>query len=248
MFDPSPTPTNGNNSLTLTPVPTGVKIQWPQIASSYTDPDYGVNDVAGYRVYRSTFKNIGPWTQIADIAAGSETLEGSMVTYEDLNLSLGVGVYYVVTSYDTGHETAPSWDCGGCSGVGSLESGKVNVNTDPVYPMADPSDNLDDVRVYPNPFVQDSGLLGEGEGKRIEFVNIPGQCTISLYTLAGDLLTTIEHDDGSGDASWGSKTLGDYQVNRYLQAVSPGIYIWHIESHVSGHEGEDKAGTFVIIK
>ena len=248
MFDPSPTPTNGNNSLTLTPVPTGVKIQWPQIASSYTDPDYGVNDVAGYRVYRSTFKNIGPWTQIADIAVGTETLEGSMVTYEDLNLSLGVGVYYVVTSYDTGHDTPPSWDCGGCSGVGSLESGKVNVNTDPVYPMADPSDNLDDVRVYPNPFVQDSGLLGEGEGKRIEFVNIPGQCTISLYTLAGDLLTTIEHDDGSGDASWGSKTLGDYQVNRYLQAVSPGIYIWHIESHVSGHEGEDKAGTFVIIK
>ena len=37
MFDPSPTPTDGNNSLTLTPVPTGVKIQWPQIASTYTD-------------------------------------------------------------------------------------------------------------------------------------------------------------------------------------------------------------------
>ena len=54
--------------------------------------------------------------------------------------------------------------------------------------------------------------------------------------------------DGSGDVSWGSKTFGDYQVNRYLQAVSPGIYIWHVESHVSGHEGEDKAGTFVIIK
>tara|TARA_Y100000588_G_scaffold372044_1_gene444127 strand:- start:27 stop:2048 length:2022 start_codon:yes stop_codon:yes gene_type:complete len=247
-FDPPPTPTNGNNSLTLTPVPTGVKIQWPPISESYTDPDYGVNDFAGYRIYRSTVKNIGPWKLIADIPKGSETIEGSMVTYEDLGLSLGVGVYYQVSSYDTGHNTAPPWDCGGCTGIKPLESGRVNVNTNPVYPMADPSNNLDDVRVYPNPFIQDSGLLGSGESKRIEFVNIPGACTIRIYTLAGEILQTIEHDDGSGDSSWGSKTLGDYQVNKYLQAVAPGIYIWHITNNVESNKGETKAGTFVIIK
>ena len=48
-----------------------------------------------------------------------------------------------------------------------------------------------------------------------------------VYTLSGEILQTIEHNDG-WDASWGSKTLGDYQVNKHLQAVSPGIYIWHV--------------------
>ncbi len=249
-FDPPPTPTNGNNSLTLTPIPSGVKVQWPPIPDSYTDPDYGVNDVVGYKVYRSTFKNIGPWELVATIPHASATIEGGMVTYEDTGLSLGVGVYYQVSSYDSGHDTPPSWDTAGDfpNGVKALESGRVNVNTDPVYPMAIPSNNMSDVRVYPNPFIQDSGLLGSGEGKRIEFVNIPGECTIRIYTLSGEILQTIEHNDGSGDASWGSKTLGDYQVNKYLQAVSPGIYIWHVTNNVASNKGETKMGTFVIIK
>jgi hypothetical protein len=73
-------------------------------------------------------------------------------------------------------------------------------------------------------------------------------CTIRIYTLAGELVQTIEHTDGDGDEPWGSRTLADYQVNRYLQRVAPGIYIFHVESHVPGHEGESKLGKFVIIK
>jgi hypothetical protein len=90
--------------------------------------------------------------------------------------------------------------------------------------------------------------LGSGEGNRIEFVNIPAECTIRIYTLAGDLVTKIEHDDGSGDTAWGSKALGDYQVSKYMQFVAPGIYLVHVESHVDGHEGEEKVAKFVIIK
>ena len=100
---------------------------------------------------------------------------------------------------------------------------------------------------YP-PLLSSPSLLGSGEGKRIEFVNIPGECTVRIYTLSGEILQTIEHNDGSGDASWGSKTLGDYQVNKYLQAVSPGIYIWHVTNNVASNKGETKMGTFVIIK
>ncbi|MBW8034912.1 MAG: hypothetical protein FVQ79_04550 [Planctomycetes bacterium] len=245
---PPPTPTDGMNSLIFTPTPIGgkIKIQWPAIPETYVDPDYLVNDFAGYRVYRSTFRNVGPWTLIADIAKGEETMEGGMVTYEDVAI-LGVAYYYGVTSYDTGHDTPWPVDVSVTS-LPSLESGLVNASSEPVYAMAATSDNLDDVRVYPNPFKQHSQLLSPGEDYRIEFVNIPAICTIRIYTLAADLVVTIEHDDGSGDVSWGSKVFGDYQVNQYLQFVAPGIYLYHIESHVEGHKGESKVGKFVIIK
>ena len=245
--DPPPTPTNGNNSLTLTAIPLGIKVQWPAIPDSYRDPDYNVNDVAGYRVYRSTHRNIGPWTMIADIPVNAAEMEGGMVTYNDSGLELGVGVYYTVTSYDTGHNTPWPGDPS-ITSLPSLESGQVNVNVDPVYPQAKPSDNLDDIRVYPNPFFQHSQLLGEGERYRIEFVNIPAQCTIRIYTLAGELVRVIDHTDGSGDEAWGSRATADYQVNEYLQRVAPGIYLFHVESHVPGHEGESKVGKFVIVK
>lgn len=245
--DPPPTPTDGMNTLVLTPLPLGMKVQWPAISDSYLDPDYNVNDVAGYRVYRSSFRNVGPWRLVKDIPVEQVEMEDGMVTYNDSDLKLGVGYYYGVTSYDTGHDEPWPYDQSVTS-VPALESGLVNANSDPVYPMAAPSDNMDDIRVYPNPFIQHSQLRGEGEGYRIEFVNVPSICTIRIYTLAGEHIKTIEHNDGSGDEPWGSRALGDYQVNKYLQFVAPGTYLFHVESHVPGHEGEEKIGKFVIIK
>ena len=97
---PPPTPTDGENSLALTPVGGGVKISWPPISNSYSDPLTGQNDFAGYRVYRSNYFTIGPWDQIADIPASSAAIEDGKVVYTDANLPQGVGVYYTVTSYD----------------------------------------------------------------------------------------------------------------------------------------------------
>ncbi len=170
-----------------------------------------------------------------------------MITYLKDGLKLGVGYYYGVTSYDTGHNSPWPPDPSVTS-LPSLESGLVNANAEPAYPIAVPSDDLDQVRVYPNPFNQHSQLRGSDEDLRLEFVNIPSKCTIRIYTLAADLVQTIEHNDGSGDEPWGSRALGDYQVNRFLQFVAPGIYLFHVESHVAGHEGESKIGKFVIIK
>lgn len=216
----------GPNSILVSPAAGGIKIQWDENPAS--------EDVAGYKVYKATFRSVGPWTLAENISAGEigNFMENGLVTFLDTDARLGVGYYYVVTAYDSGQ----------------LECGQVNGNHEPVYPRAATSDNLNDVRIYPNPYKQESGLLGEGEGNRIEFVNIPAECTIRIYTLAGDLVRKIEHDDGSGDEAWGSRALGDYQVSKYLQHVAPGIYLVHVESHVEGHEGEEKVAKFVIIK
>jgi hypothetical protein len=245
--DPPPTPTNGMNSLILTPITGGIKIQWPEIPDSYLDPDYLINDFAGYRIYQSTFRNVGPWKRIADIPKDEAVIEDGLVTYYEEDLNEGVGYYYGVTTYDTGHDDPWPGDPS-LTSLPSLESGLVNANAEPVYPAAATSNNLGDIRVYPNPFRQHSRLQGEGEAYRIEFVNIPAKCTIRIYTLAGDLVQTIEHNDGTGDEAWGSRALGDYQVNRFLQYVAPGVYLFHVESHVPGHKGESKVGKFVIIK
>lgn len=251
MPDPPPPPTNGidtgMNSLNITPLPGAMKIQWEAISEDYVDPDYLVNDFAGYRIYQASFRNVGPWTQIADIDKDEVLIEDGMVTFVREGLEQGVGYYFGVTAYDTGHNTPWPSDPSVTS-LPPLESGLVNANSEPFYPVAAPSNNLEDVRVYPNPFRQHSRLKGADEDYRLEFVNIPSKCTIRLYTLAGALVREIEHDDGTGDESWGSRALGDYQVNQYLQYVAPGVYLYHVESHVSGHEGESKIGKFVIIK
>lgn len=232
-FLPPPTPTNGENSLKITTEPGQILIEWPPIPSSYRDPLTGVNDFAGYRVYRSNYFTIGPWSLIADIKKDSVTLVNGMVRFVDANLPYGVGYYYTVTTYDTDNN----------------ESGKVNNNRFPVYPLRGP--NLEfpkNVYVVPNPFRQHSNLVGTGEKYRMEFIGIPAKCRIKIFTLTGDLVQQIEHDDGSGSAAWGSIKKADYMLNQWALGVAPGVYIYRVESLVPGHTGESFIGKFAIIK
>ncbi len=230
---PPATPTDGENSLELTPIGGGIKIVWPAVHENYVDPVTGINDFAGYRLYRATYYTIGPWNLVEDIPIAQAQLEGANVVYEDKGLPLGVGNYYTVTSYDTDGN----------------ESGKVNNNRYPVYPLRAPNENFPkNVYVVPNPFRQHSRLLGFGENNRIEFIGLPSKCTIQIYTMAGILIKKIKHDDGSGSQAWGSSEKLDYMLNKWMLSVAPGIYIYSVKSEVPTHEGEIFIGKFAIIK
>jgi hypothetical protein len=222
------------NTLVITPVPGGITIQFPPVPDTYLDPETGVNDFSGYRIYRSSYYCTGPWTLVDSIPKDDAEIEEGLVSFTDTDVSFGVGNYYTVTSYDT---------------QGS-ESGKVNWNLYPVYPIRGPNPDLTKNKVYvvPNPFRQHSGLVGKGEELRMEFVNIPALCTIRIYSLAGELVREITHDDGSGSETWGSIEKLDYQVNRWMLYVSPGVYVYHVESKVPGQEGDIYIGKFAIIK
>lgn len=232
-FFPPPTPTDGENSLKITTEPGEIIIEWPPISSTYKDPKLGINDLAGYRVYRSNYFTIGPWTLVADIKSDSVVLVDGNVRYVDKNLPFGVGNYYCVTSYDEDGN----------------ESGKVNNTRFPIYPLRGP--NLEfpkNVYVVPNPFRQHSNLTGTGERYRMEFIGIPAKCKIKIYTLTGDVVQEIDHDDGSGSEAWGSIKRLDYQLNKWSLGVAPGIYIYRVESLVDGHEGESFIGKLAIVK
>lgn len=230
---PPPTPSNGENSLTLTSGAGQMQIEWSPVSSTYVDPVSRVNDFAGYKVYRSTYFTIGPWTLVATIPKDSVTLVNGKVRYVDTGLTYGVGCYYCVTSYDTEGN----------------ESGKVNNNRYPVYPYrASNTEFPRNVYVVPNPFRQHSRLVGENEQYRMEFIGLPGKCTITIYTLMGEIVQEIQHDDGTGSASWGSVEKLNYQMNKWSLGVAPGIYIFRVESHAAGHEGESYIGKFAILK
>ena len=73
---------------------------------------------------------------------------------------------------------------------------------------------------------------------RIAFYNIPGQCTIKIYTELGELIKTIEHTNGSGDEFW-------YQVTSSNQIVVSGIYIAVITDNTTG---EKQIAKFAVIR
>jgi hypothetical protein len=232
-YFPPPTPTDGENSLHITTEPGNIIIEWPPVSPDYKDPQKGVNDFAGYRVYRSNYFTIGPWTMVSDIKKDSALVIDGNVRFVDQDLPFGVGNYYCVTSYDEDGN----------------ESGKVNNTRFPVYPLRGP--NLEfpkNVYVVPNPFRQHSNLTGTGERYRMEFIGIPSKCRIKIYTLTGDVVQEIEHDDGSGSEAWGSIKRLDYQLNKWTLGIAPGIYIYRVESLVPGHYGESYIGKLAIVK
>ena len=230
---PPPTPTDIENSLKISTTPGKIIIEWPPISNSYKDPKTGVNDFTGYRVYRSSYFTVGPWTKIADIKKESAIIENGLVKYVDTDVQFGVGNYYCVTSYDKDGN----------------ESGKVNNSRFPIYPLRAPNTDFPkNVYVVPNPFRQHSNLTGTGERYRMEFIGIPAICKIKVYTLTGDVIQEIYHNDGSGSEAWGSIKRLDYQLNKWTLGIAPGIYIYKVESLVPGHEGESFIGKLAIVK
>ena len=116
--------------------------------------------------------------------------------------------------------------------------------------------DLGKIRVVPNPyFVTNRAVLSEGTDK-IFFTHLPPHCTIRIYTLAGELVQTIEHestelyspDDRSSQGDKGG-TASFELLNRYNQALASGIYIYHVEARdESDTVVGNKIGRFAIIR
>ncbi|OGU76380.1 MAG: hypothetical protein A2W11_13910 [Ignavibacteria bacterium RBG_16_35_7] len=105
---------------------------------------------------------------------------------------------------------------------------------------------LDNIYVVPNPYVgssvlePDNKLPSQNRGeRRIYFENLPMKCTIRIFTLSGELVTTLEHNEGmdNGREYWNL-------LNRDGFSVAYGIYIAHIEAPNIG----EKLIKFALIK
>lgn len=105
--------------------------------------------------------------------------------------------------------------------------------------------DLNDIYVVPDPYVVSASWekplfysSGRGE-RRIDFVNLPQDCTIRIYTVSGKLIKTIKHSStmALGAEPWDL-------VSEDGLTVSYGIYVFHVEARGIG----SKVGKFALIK
>jgi len=108
----------------------------------------------------------------------------------------------------------------------------------PGKPAREEDPLLAEVGVVPNPFNPGAGY-GQGrfpESDRIQFINLPGKCTIDIYSAAGDLIRSLDHDGAQDAENWDLR-------NQNGQAVASGVYIYFVRSGA-----QETDGRFVIIR
>jgi hypothetical protein len=105
------------------------------------------------------------------------------------------------------------------------------------------SSALDKIYVVPNPYVAYSDLEGPGADptlrgdRQLQFRNLPPRCTIRIFTMTGELVSTLEKDDNTSIARW---NLLSYEGQR----LAYGVYIYHIDVPGVGQ----KIGRLALIK
>ncbi|MBN1351064.1 T9SS type A sorting domain-containing protein [candidate division KSB1 bacterium] len=218
--------------LTVTASEKSVILDWSDV-SQIPDHDTGVIDFAGYRVYRSMGRNDTTFQKIWECGGNSGVPLATH--FVDTEVQRGFAYFYYVTAFDDGSQ---NWDQPGRS----LESGKywnMMHKDNPVHPFmsSKPLPDLDNIKVVPNPYNDKSVKYNwPGEENKLLFINIPLKCTIRIYTITGDLVKTIEHDDGTTEQAWN-------QVTDSNQLIYSGIYLFHIQSDMG-----NRMGKFVVVR
>ena len=129
-----------------------------------------------------------------------------------------------------------------------------NANALTIIPGPEPPQEIGSVAVVPNPYRGDIAYYqynppwerpGETrnrwleQDRRVQFINLPAQCEIRIYTLAGDLVSTLRHESFE-------KGFEDWNLTSDIgQAVASGIYLFTVQNFNSS---EVQTGKFVIIK
>ena len=102
-----------------------------------------------------------------------------------------------------------------------------------------------DPYVVPNPYVgaasfepQRFAVSGRGE-RKIEFRNLPANCTIRIYTVTGEFVKDLVHDGNinEGIVTWDLRNSSNLEI-------APGLYIYHVDGPGVG----TFIGKFAIIK
>ena len=105
--------------------------------------------------------------------------------------------------------------------------------------------DLEKINVVPNPYVSQASWerrnlnqTGRGE-RRIDFINLPAECTIKIFTVDGSLVRTLNKSTGPADG-----TVSWNLVTEDGMDVAYGLYIFHVEAPGVG----EHIGKFALIK
>jgi hypothetical protein len=232
-----------------------VTLKWDALSrevdpETYLDPyrgDKSSRPFEGYRVYKSTQSVNGPWVLLAEYDTpgdGFASELGLQRRFTDAGLLNTCEYYYAVTAFSK-EDTV--------FGFRSRES-RIPLSAVTAVPGPPPAKRVGEVAVVPNPYRGDVSYSGFNppwerptgnrttwieNDRRMQFINLPERCEIKIFTLAGDLVRTMHHDDPSS-------SYQDWNLTSYVnQAVASGIYLFTVQDE---RTGEVQVGKFVIIK
>ncbi|MEJ2634034.1 MAG: hypothetical protein P8184_01930 [Calditrichia bacterium] len=232
-----------------------VKLSWKSQEGdvnpeTYFDPYRGDNaeqPFEGYRLYKSTSSPQGPWTLLGEYDIKNDKYgpnTGLDWEFTDTGLLNNFEYYYSVSAYSK-PDSATDFP--------SQES-SIAANARKIIPGTAAPETVGKVAVVPNPYRGDVAYheynpqweKPEGtrqywmeQDRRIQFINLPSRCTIKIYTLAGDLIQTLYHNNAEiGFEDWNlTSSVG--------QAIASGIYLFSVQAEGSG---DVQVGKFVVIK
>lgn len=202
----------------------------------YLEWDYPTEEagrITGFEIYRAQYRRDSTYIKIADLPASAREFADT----DDNPVGgpiRGLDHYYYIQAVGRASDN----DGTGLTPLGALRSNRYLTQTyDPARLKRPPGESMEQIRVVPNPFVRSASTDVSYAGFEIQFFEVPGRARIDIYTELGELVQTIEHTDGSGDASWNLNT-------RWRQRVVSGVYIAVIENLDTGERATRK---FVVI-
>jgi hypothetical protein len=141
-----------------------------------------------------------------------------------------------------------------------LESSAL-ANFERILPGTPPSDDPNvQIGVYPNPYYGNAIWDGSSERlRKIYFFNLPSDCEITIYTLAGDVVKRIHHtsSSNSSETRWFETYASDDKqkfaggehawdlLSDNEQAIATGLYLFTVKDFNSNII---KTGKFLVIK
>ena len=254
-----------------------VILYWQNNAESFLDPISQEADFEGYRIYgarKTDNESLGEFSLLLETDKENDigyNTGFSMIEirnnygepdsininntyyhykFENSEIKDGWLNYYAITAYDRGDPDA------------NLESLESSIYSNRVYVYPGESASVEDQwpdepTVYPNPYRGQALWDGYGSrNKMIWFRNLPEEAEIRIFSLAGDLVDVIQHDESykgqdinniderktplmsGGEHAWDLITM-------YDQATASGLYLFTVEDKNSG---KVKEGKFLIIK
>lgn len=152
----------------------------------------------------------------------------------------GFPYYYAVTAFDSrayrisGGTRIEEW---------MTQDRAEGIMAEPVRPAArarTAAPLLSEVRVVPNPFnpseqYKRSSFAGES---RVRIINLPSPATVKIYTVAGDLVRSLDNSDSDDSVDWDLR-------NDNGDDVKGGIYMF-VVSALQG--AQTQSGHFVVIR
>lgn len=111
-----------------------------------------------------------------------------------------------------------------------------------VSTVVTPQSDMMQVYAVPNPYRSGSSQYTTPNyhnfpDNKVRFVNVPAECSLRIYTIAGDFVFEIQNTHGVGNLEWDTK-------NNAGQFVSSGAYIFRCENK----NGEGVYGRLIVIR